>query len=144
MPCKFATNTFSALDECYCIYEFTMASKLITAILFLGKDIWIRHIPRISILLAAELQHLFHMLLYLVHWLTSNRTGFCRVYYSAVRVLINMFLHLEFKTLLSIKKYKLTAFFLPRNLALCSSVHCHSLCIAVVTDSRRQFGLQWS
>lgn len=84
----------------------------------LWKDIWIRHISRISIPLVAELQHLFHMLLYLVHWLISSSTGFCRVYYSAVRWLINMFLHLEFKNLLSIMTYKLTGFSLPRSLSL--------------------------
>lgn len=37
MPCKFATNTFSALAECYYIYGFTMASKMMTAILVFMK-----------------------------------------------------------------------------------------------------------
>lgn len=67
MPCKFATNTFSALADCYYIYGFTMASKMITVTHVFMKGHLDRHISRISILLAAELQHLFHMLSYPVY-----------------------------------------------------------------------------
>lgn len=137
MPCKFATNRFSALAECYYIYEFIMASKMITATLVFMKG----HLDQAhnqnqhsscSSTPASVPYAIVPCILtdFQQNWILQFTT-----------VLINMFLHLEFKMLLSIKKYKLTGFFffVPRNLLLCSPVHCHRLCITVVTDSRYQF-----
>lgn len=103
----------------------------------LWKDIWIRHISRISIPLVAELQHLFHMLLYLVHWLISNSTGFCRVYYGAVRWLINIFLHLDFKKstqLYDIQTYRLLSSKKPLPIPVLCTVTPVCLCIPVLTE----------
>lgn len=120
----------------FIIYGLTMASKMIAATFYFWKDIWIKHMSRISILLAEELQHLFHML-----WYTDQLpkaldfAGFT----TALLEGSSMFLHLEFKNLLSIMKYKPFSPHKPLTISVLCTVVPVCLCIPVTLRHRGIF-----